>query len=65
MKQKGSHRIKLVLVGVVVAFVLGGGRTKADYAWMQKTDMPTTRRLLSTSVVRGKICARSERAFQL
>jgi len=50
--------MRLVLVGVVFAIVLGGGKiARAELAWTQKADMPTTRYGLSTSVVGGKIYA--------
>ena len=58
MKWLDGYRMRLVLIGVVVAIVLGSsGSTKADFTWMQKTDMPIKRMGHSTSVVSGKIYA--------
>ena len=57
MKRLNDYRMRLVLVGFVTAIVLGGGRAHAENTWTRKTDMPTTRYGLSTSVVGGKIYA--------
>jgi len=57
MKRLNEYRMRFVLVGFVVAIVLGGGRAKADYTWMHKADMPTVRYGFSTSVVGGKVYA--------
>jgi N-acetylneuraminic acid mutarotase len=56
MQWLNCERMRLVLIGVVAAIVLGG-RANADFTWAQKADMPTPRRALSTSSVNGKIYA--------
>jgi N-acetylneuraminic acid mutarotase len=57
MKWFNVYRMRLVLVGIVAAIMLGGGSAKADFIWTQKADMPTPRWMLSASVVHGKIYA--------
>ncbi|MBL7189169.1 MAG: PD40 domain-containing protein [Phycisphaerae bacterium] len=39
MKQKSSYRIKLVLVGVVAAIVLGGGHANADFTFGEPVNL--------------------------
>ena len=39
MRQKSSYRIKLVLVGVVAAVVLGGSLAKADFTFGEPTNL--------------------------
>jgi len=55
MKLLNVCRMRMVLVGFVAAIVLGGGRTKADFTWTQKADMPTPRMTHTSAVVNGKI----------
>jgi N-acetylneuraminic acid mutarotase len=57
MKQLNDYRMRIVFVGFVTAIGLGGGSAKANDTWLRKNDMSTTRYLLSTSVVDGKIYA--------
>ena len=57
MSWLNGNRMRLVVVEVVAAIVLGGGQTRADVIWKRKADMPTTRYEHSTSVVNGKIYA--------
>ena len=60
MKTNNSYKkikITFVVVGLVIAIMLtSAGSARAD-TWTQKTDMPTARNWLSTSVVDGKIYA--------
>ena len=55
MKLLNCEKIRLMLVGVVAAIVLGGGTAKADFTWTRKTDMPTPRCAHTSAVVNGKI----------
>lgn len=50
-------KITFVLVGLVAAIVLSSAGSARAATWTQKTDMPTARSWLSTSVVDGKIYA--------
>ena len=50
-----SNRMRLVVVGIVAAVALGGGRAKADTIWIRKADMPTPRYMHTSAVVDGKI----------
>jgi N-acetylneuraminic acid mutarotase len=60
MKTNNSYKkikITFIVVGLVTTIVLASaGSARAD-TWTQKTDMPTARSWLSTSVVDGKIYA--------
>jgi N-acetylneuraminic acid mutarotase len=55
MKLLNCEKIRLMLVGVVAAIVLGGGTAKADFTWTRKADMPTARWSQTSAVVNGKI----------
>ncbi|MBW7989121.1 MAG: hypothetical protein FVQ84_03770 [Planctomycetes bacterium] len=50
-------KITFVVVGLVAAIVLGSAGSARAATWTQKTNMPTARWNLSTSVVDGKIYA--------
>ena len=55
MKWFNGNRMRLVLVGIMAAIVLGGEIVNADFSWVQKADMPTPRRGHTSAVVNGKI----------
>jgi N-acetylneuraminic acid mutarotase len=55
MKWLKGYRIRLMLVGVVAAIVLGGGRAHADFTWARRSDLPVKNMQPSTSIVGGKI----------
>jgi hypothetical protein len=55
MQWLNGYKMKTVLVGCVVAVVLGGGRATADFIWTYKAEMPTPRWDHSSAVVNGKI----------
>jgi N-acetylneuraminic acid mutarotase len=55
MKLLNGNRMRLVVVGIVAAIVVGAGSAKADFTWTQKADMPTPRWGHTSAVVDGKI----------
>jgi len=55
MKRLNGNRMRLMLIGFVVAIVMNSGRAKADFVWTQKAEMPVTKYMHSTCVVDGKI----------
>ncbi|MHC4440435.1 MAG: Kelch repeat-containing protein [Planctomycetota bacterium] len=57
MKSSNDYRVRLMLIGLVAAVVLGGRIVKADFTWARMTDMPINKVDFSTSVVGGKIYA--------
>ncbi|MHC4175656.1 MAG: Kelch repeat-containing protein [Planctomycetota bacterium] len=56
MKDLNDYRMRLVIVGIVAAGVLGGGQiARAELAWTQKADMPTARWMHASAAINGKI----------
>ena len=57
MNRLNCSKIKVMLIGVVAAMVIGGGSAKADFTWARKAEMPIPRYCHSTNIVGGKIYA--------